>query len=85
MVSFLHLRDKSIDKGHPRLFFFRLASYAFPDIGSVGRSVGRIGKKNKKSPNRRTWYPRMMSFLSFLENAKDLGGTTLNEEKKRMA
>ena len=25
---------------HPLFFFFRLASNAFPDIGSVGRSVG---------------------------------------------
>ena len=30
-----------------RLPFFGLTSNAFPDIGSVGRSVGRIEKKKK--------------------------------------
>ena len=40
--------------GHP-LFFLRLPSNAFPDIGSVGR----IEKKNhKKSRNSRPWYPK---------------------------
>ena len=40
----------------PSPFFFRLASNAFPDVGSVCR----IEKKNHiKSRNRRPWYPRM--------------------------
>ena len=40
--------------------FFRLASNAFPDIGSVGRIEKKQTKKkiNKKSQNRRPWYPR---------------------------
>ena len=42
--------------GHP-LFFVRLASNAFPDIGSVGRIEKRKTKKkdHKKSRNRRPW------------------------------
>ena len=44
----------SVAVHHP--LFFRLASNAFPDIGSVGR----IAKTNHtKSRNRRPWYPRM--------------------------
>ena len=44
--------NKSFVLGHP--LFFRSASNAFSDIGSVGR----IEKKNhKKSRNRRPWYP----------------------------
>ena len=51
-------------KLRPSLFFFRLASNAFPDVGSVGRSVGLekkiVKKKNhEESRNRRPWYPRM--------------------------
>ena len=42
-------------------FFLRLASNAFPDIGSVGQSDWKkkhLPKKNhKKSRNRRPWYP----------------------------
>ena len=47
-------------KGHP-LLFFRLASNAFPDVGSVGRMEKKRSKKknHKKSRNRRPWYPRM--------------------------
>ena len=43
-------------------FFFRLASNAFPDIGSVGRIEKKILKKKftmQKSRNMRPWYPRM--------------------------
>ena len=44
--------------GHP-LFFLRLPSNAFPDIGSVGRIEKKKKKKNhKKSRNSRPWYPR---------------------------
>ena len=35
-------------KGHP-LFFFRLASNAFSDIGSVGRSDRKKNRKNERS------------------------------------
>ena len=48
-------------KGHP-LLFFRLASNAFPDVGSVGRMEKKRSKKknHKKSQNRKPcWYPRM--------------------------
>ena len=40
---------------------FRLASNAFPDIGSVGGIEKKKPKKknHKKSPNRRPWYPGM--------------------------
>ena len=42
--------------GHP--FFSRLASNAFPDIGSVGRIEKKKLKKNhKKSRNSGPWYP----------------------------
>ena len=45
--------------GHP-LFFFRLASNAFPDIRSVARIKKKTKKKNyKKSRNRRPWHPNM--------------------------
>ena len=45
--------NKSFVLGH--LLFFRSASNAFSDIGSVGR----IEKKNhKKSRNSRPWYPK---------------------------
>ena len=45
-------------------FFFRLASNAFSDIGSVGRIEKKKKKRNlkknhKKSRNSRPWYPRM--------------------------
>ena len=39
---------------HPP-FFFRLASNALPDIGSVAR---KKKKYHKKSRNSRPWYPR---------------------------
>ena len=40
---------------------FRLASNAFPDVGSVGRIEKKknLKKNHKKSPNRRSWYPGM--------------------------
>ena len=64
-------------KGHP-LFFFRLASNAFSDIGSVGRSVRlkKKPKKRKKSLNRRPGTPA--SLLWSLE-------TTRHEPKINMA
>ena len=43
-------------------FFFRLASNAFPDIGSVGRIVKKKKLKTKDHKNswiRRPWYLRM--------------------------
>ena len=47
---------KAIPAPVPRPIFFRLASNAFPDVGSVKR----IEKKtHKKSRNMRPWYPRM--------------------------
>ena len=56
MTSVLHLtlrfsnkrkkfKDNPKNKLRPSPLFFRFASNAFPDIGSVGRSVGRIEKK----------------------------------------
>ena len=42
----------------PSPFFFRLASNAFPDIGSVGLKKKKTSKQHhKKSRNRRPWYP----------------------------
>ena len=47
-----------LQTGHPPLFF-RFASDAFPDIGSVGRIEKKILKKNhEKSRNKRPCYPR---------------------------
>ena len=37
-----------LSRGHAPSPFFRLASNAFPDIGSVGRLIGRIEKKKLK-------------------------------------
>ena len=37
--------------GHPT-FFFRVASNAFPDIGSVGRIEKKTKKNHKKSRNK---------------------------------
>ena len=45
--------------GHPHPFFFRLASNAFPDFGSVSRIKKKNKKNHKKSRNWRPWYPRM--------------------------
>ena len=44
--------------GHP--LFFRSASNAFPDVGSVGRIEKKNSKKknHKKSRNKSPWYPR---------------------------
>ena len=43
--------------GHP--LFFRFASNAFPDIGSVGRIEKKnLKKSHKKSRKSRPWYPR---------------------------
>ena len=39
--------------------FFRLALNAFRDIKSVGRIKKKLQQNQKKSRNRRPWYPRM--------------------------
>ena len=47
-------------KGHP--LFFRLASNAFSDIGSVGQIEKKKPKKRKKSLNRRPGTPASLQW-----------------------
>ena len=61
--------------GHP-LFFLRLASNAFPDIGSVGRTEKKVnyGKSRNKRPGAPAsllWSYDVLTF--FFETAKNLG------------
>ena len=71
-------------KLRPSSFFFRLASNAFSDIGSVGRIEKKKAKKRViRIISSEKWFNYVVTFVFFFENAKNLGRSDDTKRRKK--